>query len=177
MNMNSLESYIIDRKVDTRFAEHLRAMEQGGRNEVMALIDRLSPSANALRGLLRLAEEIAMRDKQSLAQVLGDESVRMILMNDKLGRKDSHARIVSLLEMKRYPERALLQTRIDKNVKQLVKEFGIQVHVPDELEGDTVQITLKARSCDELSEKIDSLSELGQHPACRELYSILLGDE
>lgn len=175
--MNALESYINDKKVDTRFADHLRQIDGRDREQIIKIISHLGPSANTLRALLRLAEEIAQRDSQSLAEVIGDSSISAILSNDKIGRKDRQFKIISALEMKRYPERGRLQARVDANVKRLVRDFGVQVKVPDELEGDTLLISLKARSGEELNEKIASLADIGNHPACREIYAILLGED
>jgi len=174
--MNALEKYIVDRRVDEAFADRLRSLSSEDLTAVNNLISIIKPSANSLRGIMRLLEEIAHRDSKGIAQLLSEASISDLLSVGNVKGKVLQGKLVSLLESLRYPERALLNDKLQVKLKELVREFGVSVTVPEELEGDSIVVSFKARSSEEISKKAAKLVEIGEHPACKEIYSILLGE-
>jgi len=172
----TIERYIEDRHLETYFASLLRSFDLQTLDLVCKLIGQLAPSGNALKGLISLADEIALRDGKSLKDIFSDEELLEILGAEKLGRKDKLARIRDYLELIRYPERSELEGRVARITRELKAEFNLKIVLPEELEGDTIEIKVSARGPDELRSiagRIASLSESGQ---LKELFSILKGE-
>lgn len=174
--MDTLEKYILDRRVDPSFAARLQGLEQDDQQSLLRVISLIKPSANSLRGIFRLLEEIAHRDAKSMSQILSEPSISELLSAENLNGKALQAKLIEMLEGIRYPERAIMNAKLKGKLKELVREFGVAVAVPDELEGDSIVLTIKARSCEEISQKAEKLLKMGEHPACKEVYSILLGE-
>ncbi len=142
-----------------------------------SILEESHPSANTLRDILRLASEVAARDKISLAEVFTQESVSLLLGREGLSRKDKQRLIKKEMERLRYPERRRLEDRAQELCRELVKDTGLRMELPKDLEGGTIAVRVSERSPEGFAEIADKFNQLSQHPSCVSLFNLLNGVE
>jgi hypothetical protein len=172
----TIERYIEERHLETSFGGLLRSFDLQTVDLICKLIRQLAPSGNALKGLIGLADEIALRDGKSLKDIFSDEELLEILGTEILGRKDKLARIRDYLELIRYPERSELEGKVARLTRELKAEFNLKLILPDELEGDAIEIKVSSRGPEELRGIAERITELSKSTKLRELFSILKGE-
>lgn len=182
MEQQQIETYIIERQVSGDLLDQLRSLDSLERAVVGRLIVALAPSANALRDLLVLAAEIAVREKKTLAAVLSEDSIDLLLSKYEKqhlasNKKQLLAEIKQSLFSRRYPEVAQIQGRLSTLQREIATTFKIKVELPPELEGDRVTVSLSARSEADFAAYGESLTKLAASPQLREIFAVLKGQQ
>ena len=125
---------------------------------LFSLLQDLQCGENHLKDLLDWFEEIAVRDEQTVADILGRRELRSARATPG-SRHDKLKAVKTVLRKIRYPR----LTRLEENVRQAVKSLDLsragQVSFPPDFEGDEVTLTLTVRNVHEFR---DVLSQLQQ---------------
>ena len=171
-----LEQYIHERKIEGTLLASLQKLSDSEKAPIETLLEALSPSANTLRDLLTLAQEIAARDKTSVGAVLSAPEVTSGLTREGRSRKDKQKDIRSWLECERYPHKRQLQVQLANLVKQVHAQTGLRLELPEEFEGDTVCFSVAAKSTADLETVGEKLKIAASSPATAEIFAILRGD-
>ena len=171
-----LETYISERVQDNDFKSRLQALSIAEASMLEKLVDILSPSANMLKGLLAVADEIAIRDKQSLQMILEDQKVSMILGNEKLNRKEKAQQIRRALEQLRFPEFSKIRAEIDSLVIGLRNDYKVHLELPENLEGDRLSFVCKFRNPEELLVSAERQAALGKDPRLARIFGLMRGE-
>ena len=171
-----IETYLVDCRAD----EALRDLFARVSTETMlfleSVISELKPSLNYLRQIVGLIIEIAARDQVTSGQVLSDNEWQEIL-KQKNSRKEKQKFLRCLLERKRYPLKEELVARTQAWQRNLSAEYEMTLKLPDELEGDKLQISLSFSSAAELAQKAEQLKNLASDPQLQAIFNLLLGLE
>ncbi len=171
-----LQDYIEAKKVDSALETRLRALGPLALDAVSQIISVTNPSANTLREVLRLAEEISARDGVSLGAVIGDSVFLELLSADGLSRKEKQKQLKLFLHRVRYPLSAAFKDRLKACQQRLLAKTGLKLDYPDDFEGDKIKLELSFRSPEELAEYGDTLLRLGSDEDCAELFALLKGE-
>ena len=173
--MDELQQYIAERQISGVLAEQLLALSGESAARVGVLCRELQPSANTLRGFLSLAEQIAARDKSTVAAVFAEFDD--VVCAEKVQSKEKQRRVRLLLEAKRYPARAALQNELVQLQKEMVRESGLRIEYPRDLEGDTLSISFRVSSVDDLTATSARVEKLATLPATKRMFALLRGEE
>ncbi|GEM_PF-4012314 len=176
--MLSLEEYIAEKRLDNSLAERLRALTAADRPTILELLEELDPSANTLRELFRLADEVARRDRSTIsAVILGvREELSATLANAKLGRKDRQRLFREALERRRYPVREQIRQELLACEERLLRELNLRCRAPQDFEGDTLEISATVRSAADLQQLAERLQQASDHPSFKRILDILKGE-
>lgn len=183
MEVNSaLQSFLQDRQVEGEFRAQLLALDAGTQAAVGQLVSVLAPSANALRELLSMATDVAARDRVTLQDVLSEREILTLVADldsqqRSSNKKQLFAEVKQHLFARRYPEVARVQSRLAALQKEIATRFGLRVELPPELEGDTLSVSIKARSVDDFAKLGAAMQELSRSQQLREIYALLKGEE
>ncbi|MDD2942964.1 MAG: hypothetical protein PHC51_08380 [bacterium] len=171
-----INSFILSRAVSGSLAEFLSALSGDDEIAVDSIIVSLQPSANTLRDYLRMLEDITVRDRLSLGDIVRQPQLAALLEGDaSAGRKDRQGRFKRELELLRYPERSRLLQDVQSLQRQIASRYGFRVEVPEMLEGDSVKIQFSARSTEEMEKAALKLADLSRSEELSQLYQLLLG--
>jgi len=129
---------------------------------------------NQLRDLWDWAEEIAARDRKTIAAVFDSEPVRLALRSPG-GRNDRVKALKSSLRRLRFPSLTKAQDRIGELVASMHLPPAVRFTVPDLLEGDDVRVEIVARNPAALAAAARSLADAASAPACGEIFELLSG--
>lgn len=173
--MNTLARYIEEKCAGDRLGAELAALEGGERAALERLIESLRPSANSLREMLRLAQEISRREGAALAEVLNCSDVAAALEAGG-SSKERQKRLRQVLERRRYPQLHKLQLELEKCREQILAELGLRLELPPDLEGDTLSVTISGRNARDFEVQGAKITELSAHPALLRIISLLQGE-
>lgn len=126
---------------------------------------------NQLRGLWDWAQDVAVRDGRSIAQVL-DSSIGAVGQGH-LNRNDKLKHLKAALRRQRFPELAALEDQLAELVRQLALPPTVRVTLPEFLEGDELRVEIVTRSPAALHDAAARLLAASQTPLCTKLFDLL----
>ena len=174
--MNTLRNYLDERQIHDSLRQNLFALSPDAQEIVADIIRALRPSANTLRDILRLGEEICLRDGTTWGRLFSEGPARNALAPGMaLGAKDRAKELKRFLERKRFPETSAIEAKLEKCRTQLRRDVGLSVETPQDLEGDSVSLTLRFHSPEELAPLAEQSMKLAGHPALAQIFQLLKG--
>lgn len=171
----ALEIWAKERQANSYLVTRLTRADQKEQTLIESWIKQLAPSANTMSELLRLADEISARDRVAVYEILAAPEIEKLLSADGLSRKDKQRFLRKELESRRYPIRQKIADRLSNLQGQITRETGIKVDLPEDLEGDSILFSFKARSPEQLATVAAQVVALATSKEVSELYAILLG--
>lgn len=151
------------------------ARGEAERDLLLAFAERLRLGENQFRDILDHAEDIAVRRASSVASVLGEPSLRRLLASD-LGRNEAIKGVKTALRRLRYPELAESERQLAEMARGLALPAGVRVEFPENLEGEHLCVTLRARSAAELRAQARALLLASERREIDEMFERLGGE-
>lgn len=172
-----LAAFIAEKCVnDACLRQRLEAMSPDESDVVASLSEILRPSANALREILRLADEVCCRDGIKLVELFASEDFVALLSRLSGNAKDKQRVVRQFLERLRYPLKARTIESLEQCKLELVRSYGIKVDYPHDCEGDSINLTISARSKEELLAIGQKLSDMSNHASLERMFLLLEGE-
>ena len=170
-----IATYAAARRLDAGLRERLEQLELEAGDCVEELL-ALDPSANTLRDLIRLSEEICARDGIEFSALLQSPEVRAVFTRENASRKEKQKLLRAALEERRYPEVQKIRRQLEELRTSIRSECGVAIEYPQDFEGDSVSLSLSARSVEELQELAKKIEAAAAHPDMTKLFNALHGD-
>jgi len=170
------EEFVNERHLDKCFLTKLESFDASVRNVLSLIMSELRPSANALSGLLDLADEIVQREKCEPSHVFLSVQFSEAMALEGLQRKEKLKKLREVLERRRFPERTELEDAINSLQKSLRSNYNLKVKLPHELEGDSIEVLISGRCPEDFSLASDRLNGLAHSEELKMLFSILQGE-
>ena len=146
------------RRLPATHLERWLAFDESSRREMLALARNLRFRTGQLVTALDLLEEIAVRDRVKVAEVLGRDEIRRIA--DGSGSRPARASaLVEALRKIRFPRLRRMQERLRAEIAALKLPRGISVDLPKELGSDELTVSLRVRSADDLGRLVAALNQ------------------
>jgi len=120
-------------------------------------------------------DEIALRDRSRIRDVLGGKAMTDIVTDPRLGRADKLKRVKEQVRRLRLPRLAETEDAIRNKIQALKLVPEIHLSVPAGLEEGRLQVEFKATSHDELKRMVAKLSEAAETNSVREIFELLAG--
>lgn len=173
---SELLSFLDERQIGGSFRDELLSLQQSEILAVIRLVRALRPSENTLRELFHVCREIAVRDSVLISEILEDSEIATLLANDcQFGRKERKRRLDEVLNRRRYPETTRIREDLSHCVRQLATDVGLRVVVPEDLEGDSVSITVQVSGPNDAATIAERFAALSAHPELPHLFRLLRG--
>jgi hypothetical protein len=172
----TLDDYISEKRISGSLLERLKILEAEDTAALLFVLEAANPSANTLRVMLTLVDEICSREKKKFRDVLGSGGCVKIMENEKLSRKEKQKRIRLELEAIRYPETKKVRDKLTEAQEQVWAECGIKLELPQDLEGDSVSVDLSSQSPGDFRRLGEKLKLLAEHPATARVFKLLRGE-
>lgn len=164
---------------EKHFAEGLLrrwlAIDAAGRDALLLLAERLRLGENQLRDFFDQLEDIAARRACSLALVLQEPVVGEVLEQSR-GRNQAIRALRSVLRRLRYPQMDQVEGRLRQLVKALRLPAGVQLELPQNLEGEHLSVTLRARSPVQLRAQAQAVLTAVEAAEIDEIFRTLEGN-
>ena len=170
---DAIHTFARERRYAPATLERWRALEPRDARALLEVAQELRPSENQLRDLWEWADEIAHRDRLSLAQVLALEPVTSVRRTRNVGRNDKLKLMKAALRRLRFPQLAASEDRLAALVRELDLPRNIRVVFPEFLEGDEVRIEIVSDSVAALAAAAERLRAAAGTPACKAIFQLL----
>ena len=146
------------RRLPAAHLERWLAFDEVSRGKLLALARNLRFRTGQLVTTLELLEEIAVRERITVAEVLGRDEIRRIADGSGSGPARASALIDALRQI-RFPRLRAMQERLRAEVAALKLPRGISVDLPKELGSDELTVSLRMRNADDLGRLIAALNQ------------------
>jgi len=122
---------------------------------------------NESRQVIQLIEEITLRDLKSVKEVIEDAECRM--EETKKGKNELRRE----LKRMRYPELSEIEDKYKKEVDNLNLPKEVSLFVNQYFEGNELELRLKVKSAEELTQILDVLNDAANYGQIDELLRII----
>jgi len=139
---------------------------------LLELAESLRLGENHLRDLFEWAEEIAARERGTVAAVLASTPVQAVRSRG-LGRNETIKAVREALRRLRFPQLAALQERLSRCVRALRLPPDVRLVLPENLNDDEIRIEVRARDSVALAKALTGLREAIGRPEMEELFGLL----
>lgn len=175
MTEEFLNNYATEKHLPADFYAELRALDDRSKSMLVEVLELLAPSANALQGIYKLGNEIARREGLVFADYFKKDQIANVLALDKISRKEKTALLRRCLEELRFPEKYQIVNSAQELVTEIKKTYAIKLALPEELEGDAIDLNFTIKSQADLEKKIANLIALKESGQISAIFDVLLG--
>jgi hypothetical protein len=175
MSETEIRNYTIARGFHPRTLERWLSWEPADRDALGQLAKNLKIGENHLRDLMDWLEEIGLRDRLTIHDVLRSKTIADIETDPRLGRADKLKRIKEQVRRLRFPRLAETEDAIRHEIQSLKLVPEIRLSVPSGLEEGSLQVEFKATSHDELKRMVAQLNNVAEKDSVREIFALLAG--
>lgn len=133
----------------------------------------LKISENHLRDLMDWLEEISLRDRVPIHDILARPTIESIHTDPRLGRADKLKRIKEQVRRWRFPRLASLEEALRARLKALDLPKEIKISVPPGLEGGCLSVEFSAANAAEWQELTRRLAATADSESIAEIFELL----
>lgn len=174
MSESDVRAFASERRFKAALLQHWLAQAPADRDALLELAALLRLGENQFRDLFDDLTAIAARQGGGLAPIVNGTALRAVLTRP-LGRNEAIKAVKQALRRLRYPQLSAAEHRLDGLGKQLHLPSGVRVELPENLDGEHVVLTLRARSAAELRAQAGAVAVALQGAALDELFAVLEG--
>jgi hypothetical protein len=147
-----------DRRLPATHLERWLAFDEVSRREMLYLARKVRFRTGQLVTALELLEEIAVRERITVAEVLSRDEIRRVADGSGSGPARASA-LIEALRKTRFPRLRAMQERLRAEVAALKLPRGISVDLPKELGSDELTVSLRMRSADDFGRLVAALNQ------------------
>jgi hypothetical protein len=146
-----------ERRLPATHLERWLAMDPASRGSMLTQARSLALRTGQIVSALELLEEIAVRERVRIAEILSRDEIRRIA--DAPGSTPARASaFIDALRRTRFPRLRKIQERLRAEIAALKLPRGLSLDLPKELGSDELTVSLRVRSADELDRLVAALN-------------------
>jgi hypothetical protein len=169
---DAIRAWAARRHVSASHLERWLALEDAGAAALLSIADKLHLRTGQLAAALGLLEEIALRERKTVAEILGSSDIGRIIANQDSAPARAGALLAKLRAM-RYPQLAAALMRINSEIAKMKLPADLHLLLPKDLNSDEFKIELTVRSASQLEGAIRALQE--RRPGLTRIIELLGG--
>lgn len=175
MSESEIRAYAREKGFHPQTVQRWLTWADEDKTALSSLVDLLKPSENHLRDMMDWLEEIALRDRVGISEILFSKTIEDLKTDPRRGRADRLKQIKEQIRRLRYPRLAATEEEIRKRIQSLKLHPEIRLSVPAGLEGGRLQVEFSATSIDQICELAEKLGNAATAPEAREIFVLLAG--
>jgi hypothetical protein len=146
------------RRLPAPHLERWLAFDEVSRGGFLSLARNLQLRTGQLVITLELLEEISVRERVTVAEVLKRDEIRRIA-DGSASRPARASALIEALRQIRFPRLRTMEARLRAEVAALKLPRGISVDLPKELGSDELTVSLRVRSAGDLGRLVAALNQ------------------
>jgi hypothetical protein len=175
MSETAVRAYVRERRFSSATSNRWLQQNAADRDAMLALAERLRLGENQFRDLLDQLQDVAVRQRSSVAAVLENDPLADVLRRT-LGRNEMVKALKQCLQRLRYPKLTATEDRLKQLVRCLGMPPGVEVLLPENLGSSCLSFTLRVSSPDELDRCAAALATAARGAEMQEIFRVLEGD-
>lgn len=168
----TLQNSILSNTISLAMALELNGLPMDDANGFINLFNTLRPSFNKQREILIMVKEIAIREDISAMKVLEEPALENILTNKDLDINQKTRNIRTYLKKRRYPAITNAEQSIQKHLKKLNTQKGMELMAPVHFEGTAYTLKLTFKNFTDLKDIKSNFDVFVENP----LLKNIIGD-
>ena len=176
MSEAQIRDYAAGKGFRPQTVERWLAWSERDRDGLFRVAYALKVSENHLRDLMDWLEEISLRDRFSIDEILSRRDIVHIQTDPRLGRADKLKRIKEKLRRLRFPRLADTEDSLWLRIQGLKLHPEVRLSVPAGLEGGKLHVEFDASSPEELTSLSTRLVEAAHKELVKEIFALLSGE-
>jgi hypothetical protein len=176
MAESQIHQYAKSKGFHPQILERWLGWDQPSREALLRLAEDLKLGGSHMRDLMDWLEEIALRDRSTIAAVLMSKPITEVASNPRLGRADKVKRVKDAIRRLRFPRLANTEDSIRARIQELKLDPRIRLMTPPGLEGGRLRVELSASTAEELKKLIDELVVATGTNTLKEIFALLAGE-
>ncbi|HMA80169.1 MAG TPA: hypothetical protein VKR81_04740 [Candidatus Binatia bacterium] len=175
MSESAIHDYAKAKGFHRQTLERWLSWKAADRDALEEIVVSLKIGENHLRDMMEWLEEISLRDRVSISEILASRALVAVKTDPRLGRADRLKRIKEQLRRLRYPRLAGIEDAIRQKIQALKLPAEIRLSVPAGLEGGRLQVEFSATSLAELQSFTDRLSAAAASNFATDIFALMSG--
>jgi len=175
MSESAISEFAKARGFNQRTLDRWLSWAPADRDAMKEIAIELKIGENHLRDIMDWLEEISLRDRGSIGEILARQAIIAIRTDPRLGRADKLKRIKEQLRRWRFPRLAAAEDAVRQRIHALKLPGAIRLTVPAGLEGGRLQVEFGALSAVELQAQADALRTAAATQLAAEIFDLLSG--
>lgn len=175
MSESTFREYARTRGFHPQTLERWTGWEDAARERLANLAVGLKASENHVRDIMDWLEEISLRDKTKIQEILARREIDVIETHPRLGRADKLKRVKEQLRRWRFPRLAAMEDSVAKSIKALELPAAIRLSAPPGFEGGRLKVEFEIATALELRELSGRLSRAAASEAMKDIFATLAG--
>lgn len=160
-----------------RTLERWLSWQPADRSALADLAIALKMGENHLRDMMDWLEEIALRERAKIHEILSLRAVTDRAGDPRLGRGDKLKRVKEEVRRMRFPRLAETEDAIRARIQALKLHPEVRLSVPPGLEGGRLQVEFHAGSREELKRVAEKLAGAAETASAGEIFALLAGEK
>ncbi len=175
MSESTIHDYAKAKGFHRQTLERWLSWEAADRDALEQITVSLKIGENHLRDMMDWLEEISLRDRVKIIEVLASQAILAVKTDPRLGRADRFKRIKEQLRRLRFPRLAGIEDEIRQKIQALKLPGEIRLSVPAGLEGGRLQVEFTAASLAELQSFTEALRVAAASNFATDIFKLLSG--
>jgi hypothetical protein len=160
-----------------RTLERWLSWQPADRSALADLAIPLKMGENHLRDIMDWLEEIALRERAKIHEILSLRAVTDCAGDPRLGRGDKLKRVKEEVRRMRFPRLAETEDAIRARIQALKLHPEVRLSVPPGLEGGRLQVEFHAGSREELKRVAEKLAGAVETESVGQIFALLAGED
>jgi len=169
----SIRAWAARRHLTEHHLERWLALPGADAAALLALAEELHLRTGQLSSTLDLLEEIALRERRTISEVLGADELQRAVRGHGSAPSRASATLAKLREL-RYPQLTATLNQINAEVAELKLPSDLHLLLPKNLSSDEFKIELTVRSASQLEAALRALEE--RRPKLERIIELLGGE-
>ncbi len=170
---HELRRYLASQTIPVHVGSRIAAWLIEDQDALCGLLRVIRMGGNILKEVIGLLEEITLRDRMKIADVLVKRELQEVLEAPRLTSTQKRERLKRELIRMRYPGLWERTQRISELLRKGGPLPGVTLEPPPYLEGSGLEVSFSFRSVSELHDKAERLSSMARRREIEEILSLL----
>jgi hypothetical protein len=175
MSDSAVRAYATEKRFGAATLERWLAQPAVDRGALLELAARLRLGENQFRDVLDDLVAIGARQGCGVASIVSGEELRAVLARP-LARNEAIKALKRLTRRLRYPQLSAAEERLAALGRTLRLPAGVGLGLPENLEGEHISLTLRARSAAELRAQTRAVAAALHGSVIEEMFALLEGE-
>jgi hypothetical protein len=175
MSEEQMRTYAQEKGLRAQTLERWLSWDKQDSEPLFRIVLNLKVGENHQRDLMDWLEEVALRDRCNIREILNGKIITDIESDPRLGRADKLKRIKDEIRRLRFPRLAQTEDSIRARIRELKLPAGVSVSVPAGLEGGKLQVNFYSSTQDQLKYQLNRISDAADSDSMCDIFQLLAG--
>jgi hypothetical protein len=171
-----IRQYAQEKRFHPSILERWLSWSEADKDALLGLALAIKAGENHVRDLIDWLEEISLRDRVAIREILASQLISAVETDPRLGRADKLKRVKDQIRRLRFPRLSATEDRIRGRIRDLSLKPPINLTVPAGLEGGRLHVEFHVSNRREMELMISQLAKAAENPAMAEIFALLAGE-